>query len=169
MTLQEKAQSRLADDLVPGERVFSALLAFRTGGVRNTMIAGAAGIAGIAGAAGMALAARRGKSDAPQAPIAIPGRVILTLTSHRLAVFTVGGLVRAAPGKLLHTWTLDRLAWVADPVLVPGMAQALRCRVGVTGVGVLGFEFPRLQVQEGRTMIRRLARSLAELDADPAS
>ncbi|ATY11847.1 hypothetical protein CU254_16270 [Amycolatopsis sp. AA4] len=169
MTLQEKAQSRLADDLVPGERVRYALIAFRPGGVRNTMIAGAAGIAGVAGAAGMALAARRGKAEAPEAPIAIPGRIILTLTTHRLATFTVGGIIRAAPGKLLHSWTLDQLAWVADPVLVPGVAQALRCSIGVTGTGVLGFEFPRLQVQEGRTMIARLARELRELGEDPAS
>lgn len=169
MALQEKAQSKLAGDLVPGERVLYTMLAFRTGGVRNTMIAGAAGIAGVAGAAGMALAARRGRAEAPEVPIPIPGRVILSLTSHRLAVFSVGGVISAAPGKLLHSWQLGQLAWVADPELVPGMAQALRCRVGVTGEGVLGFEFPRLKVQEGRTMVKRLARTLEELDPDAAS
>ncbi|MFD2467547.1 hypothetical protein [Amycolatopsis silviterrae] len=154
MTLREKAETRLAGDLVPGERVLDALLAFRTGG--------AAGIAGLAGAAGMALAARRGQ--APQVPIATPARFVFSLTSHRVALFAVGGVFRAAPGKPLHSWPLDRLAWVSEPELRSGVAQALRGQIGVTGEGVLGYEFARLQVDDGRSLITRLARALKELE-----
>ncbi|MGV9293595.1 hypothetical protein [Amycolatopsis sp. NPDC003676] len=165
MTLREKVESRLAGEFVPGERVLNALVAFRTGGVRKTMVAGAAGIAGLAGAAGMALAARRGQTEAPQVPIPTPGRFVFSLTSHRVALFTVGGIVRAAPGKPLRSWMLDQLAWVSEPELNSGVAQALRGQIGITGEGVLGYEFARLQVDEGRSMIKRLARALKELDA----
>lgn len=164
MTLREKVESRLAGEFVPGERVLNALVAFRAGGVRKTMIAGAAGIAGLAGAAGMAFAARREQAEAPQVPISTPGRFVFSLTSHRVALFTVGGIVRAAPGNPLRSWTLDKLAWVSEPELNSGVAQALRGQIGVTGEGVLGYEFARLQIDEGRSMIRQLARALKELD-----
>ncbi|WP_336159374.1 hypothetical protein [Amycolatopsis sp. VC5-11] len=165
VTLREKVESRLAGELAPGERVLDALVAFRTGGVRKTMVAGAAGIAGLAGAAGMALAARRGQIEAPQVPISTPGRFVFSLTSHRVALFTVGGIVRAAPGKPLRSWTLDQLAWVSEPELNSGVAQALRGQIGVAGEGVLGYEFARLQVDAGRSMIKRLARALQELES----
>ncbi|WP_409180997.1 hypothetical protein F9C11_31550 [Amycolatopsis sp. VS8301801F10] len=168
MTLREKAESRLAGEFVPGERVLHALIAFRAGGVRKTMVAGAAGIAGFAGAAGMALAARRGQAEAPQVPISTPGRFLFALTSHRIALFTVGGIVRAAPGKPLQSWLLDQLAWVSEPELNSGVAQALRGRIGVVGEGVLGFEFARLQADEGRSMIKRLARVVKELETGTA-
>ncbi|MCC9307269.1 hypothetical protein LN042_09165 [Kitasatospora sp. RB6PN24] len=163
-TQREKVEARLAGNLMPDERVLHAVAAFRIGGVRSTMIGGAAGIGGLAGAAGMALVARRGRTEVLQVPIRTPGRFILALTSQRFVLFTLGGFIRPAPGKLVHSWTLDRLAWVSDPELVPGVAQALRVQVGVAGEGILGFEFPRLNVQEGRSMIERLTRELADLD-----
>ncbi|WP_406631004.1 hypothetical protein [Amycolatopsis sp. WGS_07] len=91
-------------------------------------------------------------------------RLVFSLTSHRVVLFTVGGVVRAAPGKLLHSWPLERLAWVSEPALHSGVAQALRGEIGVTGEGVLGYEFARLQVEDGRSLIKRLARALKELE-----
>lgn len=164
MTLRDRVESRLAGELVAGKRVLNALIAFRAGGVRKTMIAGAAGIAGFAGAAGTALAARRGQAEVPQVPISTPGRFVFAFTSHRVALFTVGGIVRAAPGKPLRSWALDQLAWVSEPQLNSGVAQALQGQIGVTGEGVLGYEFARLQVDEGRSAIKRLACALEELD-----
>ncbi|MGW4399961.1 hypothetical protein ACWEHA_32120 [Amycolatopsis nivea] len=152
MALREKVESRFAGELAPGEHVLDALVAFRTGGVRETTTAG------------MALAARRGQTEAPHVPISTPGRFVFSLTSHRVALFTVGGIVRAAPGKPLHSWTLDQLAWVSEPELNSGVAQALRGQIGVASEGVLGYEFARLQADAGRSMINRLARALQELE-----
>ncbi|MGA5817834.1 hypothetical protein ACPC54_08255 [Kitasatospora sp. NPDC094028] len=164
---QEKVESRLAGELLPGEIVREAVPAFRIGGVRNVMVAGAAGIGGLAGAAGLAFATRRGRPEAaPTVPIRTPSRFFLASTSRRIALFTLGGIVKAAPGKFLQSWPLDRIAWISEPELVPGVAQALRVRIGIADEGVLGVEFPRLLVQDGRYLIKRLLRDIEELDQD---
>ncbi len=78
------------------------------------------------------------------------------------------------PGKLVHDWTLDRLAGASEPELVIGVAQALRGHLGVAGKGVLGYEYPRLQVDAGWTLIKKLAwvideRNERAVDEPPAS
>ncbi|KJS53534.1 hypothetical protein VM98_24595 [Streptomyces rubellomurinus subsp. indigoferus] len=165
-TYREKVESRLAGELLPGEVVREAVPAFRIGGVRKVMTVGAAGIGGLAAAAGFALATRQGRPEAPSVPIDTPSRFFLASSSRRVAVFTLGGIVKAAPGKLVHSWPLDRIAWITEPELVPGMAQALRVRIGIADEGVLGVEFPRLNVEAGRYLVKRLLRDLEELDQD---
>ncbi|GAB1332115.1 hypothetical protein ACE1SV_64540 [Streptomyces sennicomposti] len=160
-SMTEKVELSLGDAKLPGERVLYGVLAFRVGGVRTTMIGGAAGVAGSVGAATMAVITSRGRA-APDAPLQLPGRIIIALTDQRLLVFSVGGVVVGRPGKVLHSFALDQVAWVGEPELIPGAAQALRVRIGIAGVGVLAFEHPRLQVTEGRNMIRRLVRELPQ-------
>lgn len=164
-TMTEKVELRLTDAKLPGERVLYGVLAFRVGGVRTTMIGGAAGLAGSAGAATMAVITSRGRAAAPDVPLRLPGRIIIALTDQRLLVFSVGGVIVGKPGKLLHSFALDQVAWVGEPELIPGAAQALRVQIGMAGVGVLAFEHPRLQVTEGRNMIKRLVRELPQSPA----
>ncbi|ALO98589.1 hypothetical protein SHL15_7585 [Streptomyces hygroscopicus subsp. limoneus] len=161
-TMAEKVELRLKDEKLPGERVLYGVLAFRVGGVRTTMIGGAAGLAGAAGAAAMAAITSRGRAAAPDVPLPLPGRIIIALTDQRLLVFSVGGVVVGKPGKLLRSFALDQVAWVSEPELIPGAAQALRVQIGIAEVGVLAFEYPRLQVTEGRNMIKRLIRELPQ-------
>ncbi|MFE9359607.1 hypothetical protein ACFYPB_36725 [Streptomyces olivaceoviridis] len=161
-TMAEKVELRLKGEKLPGERVLYGVLAFRIGGVRTTMIGGAAGLAGAAGAAAMAAITSRGRAAAPDVPLQLPGRIIIALTDQRLLVLSVGGVVVGKPGKLLHSFALDQVAWVGEPELIPGVAQALRVQIGIAEVGVLAFEHPRLQVTEGRNMIKRLIRELPQ-------
>ncbi|MBM9506638.1 hypothetical protein [Actinacidiphila acididurans] len=168
MAQVEKVERRLSGEALAGERVLYGVLAFRIGGVRRTMVGGAAGLAGVAGAA-MAAAATRGRTAVPAAPLPVPGRVIVALTDQRLLVFSIGGAFVAKPKKLLYSIPFDAIAWLPKPELVPGAAQALRVQVGVSGEGILGFEFPRLKVNEGRNMINRLRRALPpETDTETA-
>ncbi|MER6682644.1 hypothetical protein [Streptomyces olivaceoviridis] len=160
--MAEKVELRLKDEKLPGERVLYGVLAFRVGGVRTTMMGGAAGLAGAAGATAMAAITSRGRAAAPDVPLQLPGRIIIALTDQRLFVFSVGGVVVGKPGKLLHSFALDQIAWVGEPELIPGAAQALRVQIGIAEVGVLAFEHPRLQVTEGRNMIKRLIRELPQ-------
>ncbi|MET9012557.1 hypothetical protein ACWCPX_20700 [Streptomyces olivaceoviridis] len=160
--MAEKVELRLKDEKLPGERVLYGVLAFRVGGVRTTMMGGAAGLAGAAGATAMAAITSRGRAAAPDVPLQLPGRIIIALTDQRLLVFSVGGVVVGKPGKLLHSFALDQIAWVGEPELITGAAQALRVQIGIAEVGVLAFEHPRLQVTEGRNMIKRLIRELPQ-------
>ncbi|MFI1097518.1 hypothetical protein [Streptomyces sp. NPDC020917] len=164
----ERVQQRLTAEGAADERVLYGLLAFRIGGVRKTMVGGAAGIAGLAGAAAMAAAARGGRGTAPAVMLELPGRCILGLTGRRLLVYKIGGLFAAKPGKQLYAFTLDQVAWVSEPELVPGVAQALRVQIAIKGQGVLAVEFPRLMVNDGRNMINRLLRELPEEPAEQA-
>ncbi|MEW2291025.1 hypothetical protein [Streptomyces sp. NPDC047841] len=161
-TMAEKVELRLKDEKLSGERVLYGVLAFRVGGVRTTMIGGAAGLAGAAGAAAMAAITSRGQAAAPDVPLQLPGRIIIALTDQRLLVFSVGGVIVGKPGKVLHSFALDQVAWVSEPELIPGAAQALRVQIGIAEVGVLAFEYPRLKVNEGRNMIKRLVRELPQ-------
>ncbi|MFI1838599.1 hypothetical protein [Streptomyces olivaceoviridis] len=160
--MAEKVELRLKDEKLPGERVLYGVLAFRVGGVRTTMMGDAAGLAGAAGATAMAAITSRGRAAAPDVPLQLPGRIIIALTDQRLLVFSVGGVVVGKPGKLLHSFALDQIAWVGEPELIPGAAQALRVQIGIAEVGVLAFEHPRLQVTERRNMIKRLIRELPQ-------
>ncbi|MET8560907.1 hypothetical protein ABZV75_10005 [Streptomyces flaveolus] len=160
MAQVDKVRKRLAGELLPGEQVQYGILAFRIGGIRKTMIGGAAGIAGVAGAAAMTVATSGAKADVPAAQLPLPGRVIVGLTDQRLMVFSIGGVFVAKPKKLLHSYALDQLAWMSEPELITGVAQALRVFIGVAGAGVLSFEFPRLQVAEARNMVRRIERDM---------
>jgi len=160
MAQVDKVRQRLAGELLPEEQIHYGILAFRIGGVRKTMVGGAAGIAGVAGAAAVTVATGGAQADAPAVQLPLPGRFIVGLTDQRLLVFSIGGFFVARPKKLLHSYALDRLAWMSEPELVTGVAQALRVFIGVTDAGVLGFEFPRLQVPEARTMLRRLERGI---------
>ncbi|MEU6848814.1 hypothetical protein ABZ901_02600 [Actinacidiphila alni] len=166
-SMTDKAEQRLGDDALPGERVLYGVLAFRTGGVRKTMVAGATGVAGAAGAAMMAAATSLKGGGFPAAPLKVPGRMITVLTDRRLLVYSIGGAFAAKPGKLLHAFPLDRVVWLPEPELIPGAAQALRVQIGIAGEGVLGFEFPRLKVNEGRNMINRLRRELPPEEEEP--
>ncbi|GLW75297.1 hypothetical protein Kpho02_75940 [Kitasatospora phosalacinea] len=110
----------------------------------------------------MAAVTNPAAADVPAAQLPLPGRFIVGLTNQRLMVFSIGGAFVAEPKKLLHSYALDQLAWISEPEPEPvtGVAQALRVSVGVAGAGVLSFEFPRLQVAEARTTVRRIERDL---------
>ncbi|RKE23533.1 hypothetical protein [Streptomyces sp. TLI_171] len=161
MTLVEKVEQRLAGELLPGEQVLYGVLGFRIGGIRTTMIGGAAGIAGGAGIAAMTVATSGATADVPAAQLPVPARSIVALTDQRLMVFSIGGLFVAKPKKILHSYALDQIAGIPEPELVPGAAQALRVHIGVAGAGVLAVEFPRLQVSEARNMVRRIERGMS--------
>lgn len=165
----EKAERRMAGETLEGERVLYAVLAFKVGGVRRTMVGGAAGLGGALGAAMAAAATTRRAGAIPAVPLKVPGRMITVLTDHRLLVFSIGGAFVAKPRKLLYSVPLDRVGWLPEPELVPGAAQALVVRVGVLGEGVLGFEYPRLKVNDGRNLVNRLRRELPPQEAEEAA
>ncbi len=160
MAQVDKVRQRLTGELLPGEQVQYGILGFRIGGVRKTMVGGAAGIAGVAGAAAMAVVTSGADAGVPAAQLPLPGRIIVGLTDQRLMVFSIGGVFVAKPKKLLHSYALDQLAWISEPELIEGVAQALRVFIGVAGAGVLSFEFPRLQVAEARNMVRRIEKGM---------
>ncbi|MYR63777.1 hypothetical protein GTY54_48785 [Streptomyces sp. SID625] len=160
-TMTQKVEQRLAQQAAPGERVLFGAPVFRTDGVRTTATGAAAGLGGAGGAAGVAAFTRRGPTAPPTVPVRIPGRVVVALTTRRLLVFSVTGAVVAGPGELLHSFPLEEIAWVGEPELVTGAAQALRVRIGIAGTGVLAYGHPRRRVAEGRLMTGRLIRELA--------
>ncbi|MYW94276.1 hypothetical protein G3I59_27675 [Amycolatopsis rubida] len=68
-------------------------------------------------------------------PISTAGRFVFSFILHRVAL----SAARVAPGKPLRS--PGQLAWVSEPELNSGVAQALRGQIGVADEGVLGCEF----------------------------
>lgn len=159
MTSVDKVRQRLAKELQPDERVLYSAFGLRTGGVRKAMIGGALGIAGAAGAVAMAAATTQNRAEVPATAVTLPARFFVGVTNQRLLVFSSGGAIVAKPKDILHSYAFDRIAWVSDE-LVEGVAMAYRVSVGVADVGVLNFEFPRLQVPDARPMVTRIKHEM---------
>ncbi len=162
MSQLDKARRRLGDDVHPGEEVRYAVLAFRIGGARQDIVAGGGVIAGgvgkILGAA--ASPSTPGAAGAPELPM--PHRCFIGLTTHRLLVFSLGGVFIAGPRNVLHAVPLDRIAWMAEPVMEGGLARVLRVTLGLTNGAVLRWEFPRLQVDRGNILINELRQHIPD-------
>ncbi|MER8002066.1 hypothetical protein [Streptomyces sp. NPDC095613] len=161
MSQVERAERRLHDRR-PGERVLYAVLAFRVGGVRTTMIGGAAGIAGAAGAAAAAAVTRGAGAGTPARGLKLPGRCFVVLTDERLLFYSIGGVFVGTPKTVLYEFDIARVTSVEEPESQHGIAQALRAGIGFDDGSVIRFEFPRLAVPDGRNLVNRLRLVLAE-------
>jgi len=156
----DKAQRRLGDDLQPNEEVRHAVLAFRTGGARRDLVVGGGAVAGPVGRTlGAAISSSApGPAHAPE--LEMPHRCFIVLTTHRLLVFSLGGVFIASPKDVIYSLPFDRLAWMAEPALDGTLARTLRVTIGLASGSVLRWEFPRLQIDRGNALIDELRQHM---------
>lgn len=81
---------------------------------------------------------------------------MLALTTGRLLVFSLGGVITPQPGKMLWDIPLEKVLWVSRGELTTGMAMALRVDIGLADGHVTRLEFPRAAVQPGQALIDEL-------------
>ncbi|MFK4598205.1 hypothetical protein [Streptomyces pristinaespiralis] len=143
--MRKKAQARLGDGEPSEEQVRHAVLAFRIGGARATMAAGGVAILGAAVGSG-----------ASPVPLGLPQRFVVALSTHRLLLFGVGGFFVAGPKELLVGAPFEQIAAVSEPTVVDGVARVLRVGVEFTDGGMLSWEFPRIQIANGRMLLTEL-------------
>ncbi|MEU5087563.1 hypothetical protein [Streptomyces sp. NPDC021356] len=174
----ERVRKYLASAGVRDEEVLGVALAYPAGRVSTLMaglkseVAGAAAAGPVGAVVGkQAGRVRRRKqvdaaldrSAGPDLPVR--ERNVLALTSGRLLVFSLGGLITPQPRKLQWDFPLDEVGWVSRGRLTTGAAMALRADIGLADGHVARLEFPRAAVKPGQALLQELHRRVPDRSA----
>ncbi|MFB7600626.1 hypothetical protein [Streptomyces sp. NPDC056160] len=103
------------------------------------------------------------RSAGPDLPVR--ERNVLALTSGRLLVFSLGGLITPQPRKLQWDFPLDEVRWVSRSRLTTGAAMALRADIGLADGHVARLDFPRAAVKPGQALLQELHRRVPDRSA----
>ncbi|WP_194898136.1 hypothetical protein [Catenulispora pinisilvae] len=178
----ERVRKYLTSAGVEGEEVLAVATAYPAGRVSTLTKGMKSEVTGLAVGGGVgALAGKKAgrdrqkqrvdaaldRSAGPDLPVR--ERNVLALTTGRLLVFSLGGLITSQPRKLQWDLPLAEIAWAAKGELTTGMAMALRVDVGLADGRVARLEFPRAAVKDGTALIDELIRRLPEPPAEPSS
>ena len=172
---EERVKKYLASTKIEGEEVLEVAAAYPAGRVSTVMAGLKSETAGFA--AGGGVGARVGKkmgrdrqkqrveaaldrSSGPDLPVR--DRNVLALTTGRLLIFSLGGLITPQPRKLQWDLPLDKIAWAAKGELTTGLSMALRVDIGLANGQVARLEFPRAAVKPGEALIDELMRRVPE-------
>jgi len=165
MSLVDKVVRRLGERLATDELVAHAVPAFHLGGPREIIktsfrSSGWSVAAAVAGAID-------GKDPSLQAAsvLPMPQRCIISLTDQRLLIFSSGFFVNT-PVKLVHNVAVGDVAWVGEPAPDGRVVKSERVIVGLAGGSLLGWEFPRMVIVQGRALIADLGRQVSATSPD---
>jgi hypothetical protein len=151
------------------ERVLEVALAYPAGRV-SQVVAGLKGevIGAAAGGAAGAVAGKQMARDASRkrtkaaldrsegADLPVRDRNVMALTTGRLLLFSMGGVLTPQPRKVQWDIPLADVVRVSKPQLVTGAAKALRVDVALADGRVARLEFPRAAVAAGEVLVREL-------------
>jgi hypothetical protein len=174
----ERVRKYLASAGVPDEEVLGVATAYPAGRVSTLTKGMKSEVTGFAAGGGAgALAGKKAGRDrqrrlveasldrAAGPDLPVRERNVLALTTGRLLVFSIGGLITPQPRKLLWDVPLADVEWASKGELTTGMAMALRVDIGLADGRVARLEFPRAAVKAGEALVDELSRRLDEQSA----